>query len=157
MYAHISLWEKSWNLCVIVVNRFSSLSWMIGQKSCLFWYLHRLVSIYLPTFIFMFLQIELTKCKFQNEKRDYKLQRSIAHTSICLGKRESDLLNWNIWYSKSQRLNHNVEISKISSTDLKKRCIIQKGSNVMNYAEAKWKVSKFCNHSLVGGHICSFI
>ena len=26
----------------------------------------------------------------------------------------------------------------------------------MNYVEAKWKASKFCNHSLVGGHICSF-
>ena len=58
---------------------------------------------------------------------------------------------------KSQRLNHNVEISKISSTDLKKRRIIQIWSNVMNYAEAKWKNSKFCNHSLVGGHICKFL
>ena len=69
------------------------------------------------------------------------------HTSIWLRKRESDLLNWNVWCSKSQRLNHNVEISKISSTNLKRKCIIQKGSNVMNYAEAKWKASKFSNHS----------
>ena len=90
-------------------------------------------------------------------KRDYVLQKPVSHISIWLGKRECDLLNWNVWCSKSQRLNHNVEISKISSTDLKKRCIIQKGSNVINYAEAKWKASNFCNHSLVGGHICSFL
>ena len=31
LYAHMSLWEKSWNLCVIVVNRSSHLLWMIGQ------------------------------------------------------------------------------------------------------------------------------
>ena len=46
---------------------------------------------------------------------------------------------------------------KISSINLKKRCIIQKGSIVMIYAEAKWKASKFYNHSLVVGHICSFL
>ena len=50
----------------------------------------------------------------------------------------------------SQRLTLHVKIWKISSTDLKKRCIIQKGSIVMIYVEAKWKTSKFCNHSLVG-------
>ena len=33
----------------------------------------------------------------------------------------------------------------------------KKWSNVMNYAEAKWKASKNCSHSLVGGHICSFL
>ena len=33
---------------------------------------------------------------------------------------------------------------------------ISKGSIVMIYAKVKWKASKFCNHSLVGGHICSF-
>ena len=54
------------------------------------------------------------------------MQKPVAHTSIWLRKRESDILNWNVWCSKSQRLNHNVEISKISSTDLKKRCSIQK-------------------------------
>ena len=29
----------------------------------------------------------------------------------------------------------------------------KKGSNVLSYAEAKWKASKKCSHSLVGGHI----
>ena len=50
-----------------------------------------------------------------------------------------------------------LKYKKISCTDLKKRCIIQKGSNVKIYAEAKWKASKFCNHPLVGGHICSYL
>ena len=90
-------------------------------------------------------------------KRDNELQKPVAHTSIWLGKRESDFCIEMYGAQKCQRLTLNVEISKISCTDLKKRCIIQKGSNVMIYAEAKWKASKFCNHSLVGGHICSFL
>ena len=44
---------------------------------------------------------------------------------------------------KSQRLTLNVEISKISSIDLKKRCIIQKRSNVMIYVEANEKLLRF--------------
>ena len=60
------------------------------------------------------------------------MQKLAAHTSIWLGKRESDFFFfWNVWCSKSQRLTLHVEISKISSTNLKKRCIIQKGSNVL--------------------------
>ena len=31
LFALISLWKKSWHPCVIVVNRSSSLSWMISQ------------------------------------------------------------------------------------------------------------------------------
>ena len=50
---------------------------------------------------------------------------------------------WNVWCSKSQRLTINVEISKISSTNLRKRCIIQRGSNFMIYEEAKWKLLSF--------------
>ena len=63
--------------------------------------------------------------------------KAVAHTRIWLGKKESDFLNCNVWCSKSQMLNLKVEISKILSTDLKKRCIIQKGLNVMIYAKAK--------------------
>ena len=69
MYAHISMWEKSWKLCVIVVNRSSNLLWMIGQWSWWSWYLHRLVPIYLPTFIFYVFAIKLTKYKSQMKKR----------------------------------------------------------------------------------------
>ena len=50
---------------------------------------------------------------------------------------------------KSQRLTPIVEISKFSSTNLKTRWNIQKGSIVMNYAKAKWKASKNYGHSLV--------
>ena len=55
-------------------------------------------------------------------------------------------LYWNVWCPKSQRLTLNIEISKISSTNLKMRCIVQKWSNVMNCNEAKWKASKIFNH-----------
>ena len=89
-------------------------------------------------------------------KRDIKLQKSVAHTSIWLGKREVTFtLKWKVL--KSQRLTLIVEKSKILSTNLKTRWNIQKGSTVMNYAEAKWKASKNCSHSLVGGHKCSFL
>ena len=79
----------------------------------------------------------------------------MAYTSIRLGKRESDLYE-NVWCLKSHRLVHQIEISKISSIGLNKRYKGKKWSNVMNCKESKWKVSKICNHFLVGGHICSF-
>ena len=50
-----------------------------------------------------------------------------------------------------------LKYKKVSSTDLKMRCIVKKWLNVMICAKAKWKVSKICNHFLVGGHICSFL
>ena len=52
---HIYLCGRNLEICVIVVNRSSSLSWMIGQQSWWSWYVYRLVLIYLPTFIFMIL------------------------------------------------------------------------------------------------------
>ena len=72
-------------------------------------------------------------------KKDIELQKPVAHTSIWLGKRKKATftLKWKVL--KSQRLTLIVEISKISSTNLKKRWNIQKWSNVMNYGEAKWK------------------
>ena len=54
---------------VTVVNRSSTLSWMISEWFCWYWDMHRLVSIYLPTLYFIFLLKELTKCKSPNEKR----------------------------------------------------------------------------------------
>ena len=36
---------------------------------------------------------------------------------------------------------------------LKGNVMPKKGSNVLSYAEAKWKASKKCSHSLVGGHM----
>ena len=90
-------------------------------------------------------------------KKRLWVAKAVVHTSIWLGKRESNILNWNVWCSKSQRLTLNVEISKIPSTDLKNEIYCSKRSNVMICAKAKWKASKICNHSLVGGHICSFL
>ena len=66
---HLYHCERTLDIYVIVVNRSSNLSWMISEWFCWSWDMHRLVPIYLPTFIFMFLQIKLTKCKSPNEKR----------------------------------------------------------------------------------------
>ena len=54
---------------VTVVNRSSTLTWMISEWFCWSWDMHRLVSIYLPTLYFIFFLKELTKCKTSNEKR----------------------------------------------------------------------------------------
>ena len=89
-------------------------------------------------------------------KRDIELQKPVAHTSIWLGKKESDFCFEMYGAQKGQRLILNVDISKISSIDLKQRCIILNGSNVMIYSEAKWKASKLGNQ-FVGGHIYSFL
>ena len=68
-------------------------------------------------------------------KRDIELQKPVAHTSIWLGKGESDV-KWNVWCPKSQRLTHQIEISKILGIDLTMRCIDVYG--------AKWKALKLC-------------
>ena len=46
-------------------------------------------------------------------KRDIELQKSVAHTNIRLGKRESDHKKNKVYdCSKGQRLSHQGEISK---------------------------------------------
>ena len=45
---------KNLDIYVTVVNRSSNLSWMISQWFCWSWNLHRLVTIYLPTFFLFF-------------------------------------------------------------------------------------------------------
>ena len=83
-------------------------------------------------------------------KRDIELQKPVAHTSIWLGKRESDV-KWNVWYPKIQRLIHQIEISKISDIDLTMRCVDSKGSNDMMYMKLNEKlqsyVIKLCGRS----------
>ena len=91
--------------------------------------------------LFYFLLKEFNQCKSQNEKR-YWVAKAIAHTSIRLGKKESNLYE-NVWCPKSQRLVHQIEISKISGINLKIRCIDSKCSNVMNCKEPKWKASSY--------------
>ena len=154
LYALIYVWEKFWNLCLIVVNRSSSLSeWLVnshvGFDICV-----NLCLYIFPHFL-LFLLKGLSKCKSPTEKRHWAA-KAIAHTSNCLGKRESDLY-WKCMIPKSQRLVHQIEISKISGINLKMRCIDSKWSNVMNCKEAKWKASKICNYFLIGGHTCSFL
>ena len=115
--------------------------------------MRRLVPISLPILLCFCLKSSIN-VKSQNEKK-YWAAKTVAHTSIWLRKRESDLYE-NVWCPKSQRFSHQIEISKILGIDLKKRCKDKKWSNVMNCKEAKWKASKIYNHFLVGGHIVHF-
>ena len=71
-------------------------------------------------------------------KRDNELQKHVAHTSIWLGKRESDFYK-NVWCPKNQRFAHQIEIFKILGVDLKMRCIDSKRSNVMMWMETNEK------------------
>ena len=43
---------RNLDICVIVVNRFSNLPWMISQWFCWSWDMQRLMPIYLPTLLF---------------------------------------------------------------------------------------------------------
>ena len=122
-----------------------------GLDTCIDLYLY----IFPPLFLCFCLKI-LLNVNFKMKKGLWAA-KAIVHTSIWLGKMESDILNLNVWCLKSQRLTLNVKISKISSTDLKNEMYYSKRSNVMICVETKWKASKICNNFLVGGHICSFL
>ena len=54
VFMHLYLCGKNLEIYVIVVNRSSNLSWMISEWLCWSWDMHRLVSISLPIFYFMF-------------------------------------------------------------------------------------------------------
>ena len=74
--------------------------------------MHRLVPIYLPTlYFFVFAKKSSPNVNFQM-KRDIELQKPITHTSIRLGKRESNQKNKVYDCSKGQRLSHQGDISK---------------------------------------------
>ena len=91
---YLYLCEKHLDIYVIVVNRSSNLSWMISEWLCWSWDMHRLVSIYLPTIYFCFAKKSSPNVNLQM-KRDIELQKPVAHSSIWLGKRVSDLiLKW---------------------------------------------------------------
>ena len=86
-------------------------------------------------------------------KRDIELQNPVAHTSIWLGKRESDVYE-NYMMPKKPKAN-------LSNWNIKNfrhwmKCIDSKKLNDMMYMEPNEKlqsyVIKFC-----GGHICIFI
>ena len=98
-------------------------------------------------------------------KRDNELQKPVAHTSIWLRKRESDLYiemygaqkALKCMVLKKPKANYQCWNIKNFKHQSQKEMYYPKRINVIIYEEAKWKASKFCNHSLVGGHICSFL
>ena len=58
---------------------------------------------------------------------------------------------------KSQRLTHQIEISKISGINLKKRCKDQNDQKLSKEKKLNEKLLTHCNQVYVGGHICSFL
>ena len=139
---HSYLCGRNLDIYVTVVNRSSNLSWMISQWYCWSWDMHRLMPICLPTHLLYCFCLKSSLNVNLQMKRDIELQKPVAHTSIWLGKRESDV-KWNVWYLKSQRLTHQIEISKLSGIDLTMRCIDSKRSNDMMYMEPNEKLHSF--------------
>ena len=82
---------RNLDIYVTIVNRSSNLSWMSSQWYCWSWDMHGLVPIYLPTILFYFFWLKSSTNVNLQMKRDNELQKPVAHTSIWLGKRESDL------------------------------------------------------------------
>ena len=147
---HLYHCGRNLDIYVTIVNRSSILSWMISQWYCWSWDMHRLVPIYLPTHLFCCFCLKSSSNVNLQMKRDIELQKPIMHTSIWLGKRESNV-KWNVWCPKSQRLTHQIEISKISSINLTMRYVDSKRSNDMMYMEPYEKlqsyVIKLCGRS----------
>ena len=109
-----------------------------------------------PLFIFIFAKKSSPNVNLQI-KRDTELQKPVAHTSIWLGKRESDQkLKWKV-YSKSQRLSLQGEISIITLTmrgDFSRKD--QKDQMLWLKVESNVKFQDMLS-SFVGGHIYIFI
>ena len=89
---HSYHYGRNLDIYVIVVNRSSNLSWMISQWFCWSWDIHRLVPIYLSTFLFYCFCLKSSTNVNLQMKRDNELQKPVAYTSIWLGKRESDFI-----------------------------------------------------------------
>ena len=69
-------------------------------------------------------------------KRDNKLQKP-SHTLVFDQEKGKAIFMKNVWCPKSQRPFHQIEISKISGINLKKRCIDSKKSNDYDMNGAK--------------------
>ena len=156
VFMHSYHYGKNLEIYVIVVNRSSNLSWMISEWLCWSWDMHRLVSIYLPTFYFCFAKKSSPNVNLQM-KKDVELQKPVAHSSIWLGKRVSDLiLKW-MFYSKSPKacsLKWNVIYHSHNE-----RWLPQKIKKIKCY-DWKWsqmKSSKLWLSNCVGGHIYIFL
>ena len=144
---HLYHYGRNLEIYVTVVNRSSTLLWMISEWFCWSWDMHRLVSIYLPTLYFIVFAKKGSPNVNLQLKRDIELQKPVAHTSIWLGKRESDQKYKIVWCPKSQRLTHQSEISKISGINLTMRCCFKKIKWYVKHG-AKWKASKILYLSL---------
>ena len=138
---HLYHCGRTLDIYVTVVNRSSNLSSMISEWFCWSWYMHRLVPIYLPThlFIYLFCFKELSNVNF-HMKRDNELQKPVTHTSIWLGKKESDQ---KCMIPKKPKACSSSEMSKISSINLTMRCYDSKRSNYMMYMEPNEKLQSF--------------
>ena len=90
-------------------------------------------------------------------KRDNELQKPVAHISIWLEKRESDFCIKMYGAQKAKGYLSMLKYQKFQAPISKRDVLSKKWSTITIYAKAKWKASKFCNLSLVGGHICSFL
>ena len=87
---HLYHCGKNFEIFVTVVNRYSTLTWMISEWFCWSWDMHRLMSIYLPTLYFIVFAKKSSPNVNLQMKRDIELQKPVAHTNIWLGKRKSD-------------------------------------------------------------------
>ena len=109
---------------------------------------HAQTCAYISSHSFMFFLKELNQCQIL--KRDNKLQKP-SHIPIFDQEKGKATYIENVWCLKSQRLVHQIEISKISSIDLKKRykdhsdqmiCIVKEpNEKLLSY------VIKFCGRS----------
>ena len=87
-------------------------------------------------------------------KRDNELQKPVAHTSIWLGKRESDQKKY-IIPKKPKANSSNWNIKNFGHRSHKEMYCFKK---IKWYVEcrAKWKALKNCTQIYVGVHICIF-
>ena len=90
-HMHLYPCGRTLDIYVTIVNKSSNLSWMISEWFCWSWNMHRLVLIYLPTHLFYCFCPKSSPNVNLQMKRGIELQNPVAHTSIWLGKRESDL------------------------------------------------------------------
>jgi len=146
---------RNLEIYVIVVNRSSNLSWMISEWFCWSWDMHRLVSIYLPTLYFCFAKKSSPNVNLQM-KRDIELQKPVAHSSIWLGKRVSDLiLKW-MFIQKAKglfiKVKYQISLSQWEVIDSKD----QKDQMLWLKVESNVKLQIMLS-SFVGGHIYIFL
>ena len=118
---HLYPCGRTLDIYVTVVNRSSNLSWIISEWFCWSWNMHRLVPIYLPTHSFYCFCLKEFSNVNLKMKRDNELLKLVAHTSIWLGKRESNLKIKSM-IPKKPKACSSIEMSKISGINLTMRC-----------------------------------